>query len=80
MTIDNSKILDSFYRLSFLAVIIMLSCIVVAMVVGAKRSGPVPVCYDTGNVQVVSVHDSGIQRSIGYQYEVRCSDGEIYWR
>lgn len=41
---------------------------------------PIPACYDTGDVQVVSVHNSGIQSAIEYQHEVQCNNGESYWR
>lgn len=59
--------------------ILLVSCLGAGAVL--KKSGVTTVaCYDTGETQVVSVHNSGIQSSLSYQHEVQCSNGETYWK
>lgn len=43
----------------------------------SKVSGAV--CRESGEVQYVSVHDSGIVSHIQKQHEVTCNDGNSYW-
>ena len=77
MTAQSNKAFDS-YWLSVAAILALL--FVIVMTLSKPPVGPIPACYDTGEVQVVSVHNSGIQSTIEYQYEVQCNNGESYWR
>lgn len=74
---QSDKKFDS-YWLSVGAILALLFTITVTL--SKPRVTPIPACYDTGEVQIVAVHDSAIQGNLKYQYQVQCNNGETYWR